>query len=166
MANRWRFPRTVNSSRLAIKRVLSGPCSALTVLQMMSHFHYRPLRGLRLIPAQRVASKSDITLLFATSSGNSAFSSEESVRLWVFGFFSNWHIICSIILVAVEINYKTKFSSVHIRSMSSIVLFLAGKWCPRREWSSPTDARAASDAARRGVLYSSVFLGSPGEYTR
>uniref|UniRef100_A0A6P7F0P5 Homeobox protein homothorax isoform X2 n=1 Tax=Diabrotica virgifera virgifera TaxID=50390 RepID=A0A6P7F0P5_DIAVI len=36
-----------------------------------------------------------------------------------------------------------------------------GKWCPRREWSSPTDARAASDAARRGVLYSSVFLGSP-----
>ncbi|XP_039282629.1 homeobox protein homothorax isoform X4 [Nilaparvata lugens] len=39
-----------------------------------------------------------------------------------------------------------------------------GKWCPRREWSSPADARAASDAARRGVLYSSVFLGSPGEY--
>lgn len=38
-----------------------------------------------------------------------------------------------------------------------------GKWCPRREWSSPTDARAASDAARRGVLYSSVFLGSPGD---
>lgn len=38
-----------------------------------------------------------------------------------------------------------------------------GKWCPRREWSSPPDARAASDAARRGVLYSSVFLGSPGD---
>ncbi|XP_018572529.1 homeobox protein homothorax isoform X2 [Anoplophora glabripennis] len=38
-----------------------------------------------------------------------------------------------------------------------------GKWCPRREWSSPTDARAATDAARRGVLYSSVFLGSPGD---
>lgn len=38
-----------------------------------------------------------------------------------------------------------------------------GKWCPRREWSSPSDARAA-EAARRGVLYSSVFLGSPGEY--
>ncbi|XP_008479454.1 homeobox protein homothorax-like, partial [Diaphorina citri] len=37
------------------------------------------------------------------------------------------------------------------------------KWCPRREWSSPSDARAA-EAARRGVLYSSVFLGSPGEY--
>ncbi|XP_018917307.2 homeobox protein homothorax isoform X1 [Bemisia tabaci] len=37
------------------------------------------------------------------------------------------------------------------------------KWCPRREWSSPTEARA-SEAARRGVLYSSVFLGSPGEY--
>uniref|UniRef100_A0A8D8SIE6 Homeobox protein homothorax n=1 Tax=Cacopsylla melanoneura TaxID=428564 RepID=A0A8D8SIE6_9HEMI len=37
-----------------------------------------------------------------------------------------------------------------------------GKWCPRREWSSP-DARAA-EAARRGVLYQSVFLGSPGEY--
>ncbi|KAJ3637421.1 hypothetical protein MTP99_000881 [Tenebrio molitor] len=37
------------------------------------------------------------------------------------------------------------------------------KWCPRREWSSPPDARAASDAARRGVLYSSVFLGSPGD---
>lgn len=41
--------------------------------------------------------------------------------------------------------------------------FISGKWCPRREWSSPPDARAASDAARRGVLYSSVFLGSPGE---
>lgn len=41
---------------------------------------------------------------------------------------------------------------------------LTGKWCPRREWSSPPDAqRAASDAARRGVLYSSVFLGSPGK---
>ncbi|KAG5899888.1 hypothetical protein JTB14_012351 [Gonioctena quinquepunctata] len=38
-----------------------------------------------------------------------------------------------------------------------------GKWCPRREWSSPTDTRAATDAARRGVLYSSVFLGSPGD---
>ncbi|XP_034238703.1 homeobox protein homothorax isoform X1 [Thrips palmi] len=40
---------------------------------------------------------------------------------------------------------------------------LGGKWCPRREWSSPVDARAAAtEAARRGVLYSSVFLGSPG----
>lgn len=38
-----------------------------------------------------------------------------------------------------------------------------GKWCPRREWSTPPDARAANDAARRGVLYSSVFLGSPGD---
>ncbi|KAL2711740.1 homeobox protein homothorax-like [Vespula squamosa] len=44
-------------------------------------------------------------------------------------------------------------------------LFVSGKWCPRREWSSPPDAqRAASDAARRGVLYSSVFLGSPGKF--
>jgi len=43
----------------------------------------------------------------------------------------------------------------------------AGKWCTtRREWPSPADARAAAAAndARRGVLYSSVFLGSPGEY--
>ncbi|KAL1110261.1 hypothetical protein AAG570_008338 [Ranatra chinensis] len=49
---------------------------------------------------------------------------------------------------------------------TSSALFLGGdgKWCPRREWPSPADARAASDAARRGVLYSSVFLGSPGEY--
>ncbi|XP_073990862.1 meis homeobox homothorax isoform X2 [Rhodnius prolixus] len=38
-----------------------------------------------------------------------------------------------------------------------------GKWCGRREWPSPAEARAASDAARRGVLYSSVFLGSPGD---
>ncbi|CAH0552237.1 unnamed protein product [Brassicogethes aeneus] len=38
-----------------------------------------------------------------------------------------------------------------------------GKWCPRREWSSPPDPRATTDAARRGVLYSSVFLGSPGD---
>ncbi|XP_049814140.1 homeobox protein homothorax isoform X3 [Schistocerca nitens] len=37
-----------------------------------------------------------------------------------------------------------------------------GKWCPRREWPSPADTRASD--ARRGVLYSSVFLGSPGEY--
>ncbi|KAJ8880588.1 hypothetical protein PR048_017058 [Dryococelus australis] len=40
---------------------------------------------------------------------------------------------------------------------------VAGKWCPRRDWQSPADARVSSDA-RRGVLYSSVFLGSPGEY--
>ena len=42
----------------------------------------------------------------------------------------------------------------------------AGKWCTtRREWPSPADARAAAaNDARRGVLYSSVFLGSPGEY--
>ena len=45
-----------------------------------------------------------------------------------------------------------------------VIFYFAGKWCPRREWSSPPDAqRAASDAARRGVLYSSVFLGSPGK---
>lgn len=59
------------------------------------------------------------------------------------------------------------------RSMDSIVIrcwfslfFFAGKWCQRpRDWNSPPDAqRAASDAARRGVLYSSVFLGSPGKY--
>ncbi|XP_071054236.1 homeobox protein homothorax isoform X2 [Onthophagus taurus] len=37
-----------------------------------------------------------------------------------------------------------------------------GKWCPRREWSSPPDARVTGDT-RRGVLYSSVFLGSPGD---
>ncbi|XP_050295046.1 homeobox protein homothorax-like [Anthonomus grandis grandis] len=43
------------------------------------------------------------------------------------------------------------------------MFFQRRKWCPRREWSSPPDARAASDAARRGVLYSSVFLGSPGD---
>ncbi|KAG5311012.1 HTH protein, partial [Acromyrmex insinuator] len=38
-----------------------------------------------------------------------------------------------------------------------------GKWCPRREWSSPPDAQRAATDARRGVLYSSVFLGSPGD---
>lgn len=37
---------------------------------------------------------------------------------------------------------------------------LAGRWC-RRDWSSPPDARA-QEASRR-VLYSQVFLGSPGE---
>ncbi|XP_076283589.1 meis homeobox homothorax isoform X4 [Lasioglossum baleicum] len=37
------------------------------------------------------------------------------------------------------------------------------KWCPRREWSSPPDAQRAASEARRGVLYSSVFLGSPGD---
>lgn len=35
-----------------------------------------------------------------------------------------------------------------------------GRWC-RRDWSSPPDARA-QEASRR-VLYSQVFLGSPGE---
>lgn len=35
-------------------------------------------------------------------------------------------------------------------------MLVSGKWCPRREWSSPPDV------ARR--VYSSVFLGSPGEY--
>lgn len=36
-------------------------------------------------------------------------------------------------------------------------MFVSGKWCgSRREWSSPPDV------ARR--VYSSVFLGSPGEY--
>lgn len=38
--------------------------------------------------------------------------------------------------------------------------FFAGRWC-RREWSSPPDTRA-NDPSRR-VLYSSVFLGSPGK---
>ncbi|EFN67592.1 hypothetical protein EAG_16274 [Camponotus floridanus] len=42
----------------------------------------------------------------------------------------------------------------------------AGKWCPRREWSSPPDAQRAASDARRGVLYSSVFLGSPGRNTQ
>lgn len=47
----------------------------------------------------------------------------------------------------------------------SFVCLFAGKWCPtRREWPSPADARAAANDTRRGVLYSSVFLGSPGEY--
>ncbi|XP_017791932.1 PREDICTED: homeobox protein homothorax [Habropoda laboriosa] len=40
---------------------------------------------------------------------------------------------------------------------------VTGKWCPRREWSSPPDAQRAASDARRGVLYSSVFLGSPGD---
>jgi hypothetical protein len=37
---------------------------------------------------------------------------------------------------------------------------ITARWC-RREWSSPPDTRA-NDQSRR-VLYSSVFLGSPGE---
>ncbi|XP_068083658.1 homeobox protein homothorax-like [Anabrus simplex] len=48
-------------------------------------------------------------------------------------------------------------------SEQTYFFLLPGKWCPRRDWQSPADARAANDA-RRGVLYSSVFLGSPGEY--
>ncbi|XP_014229006.1 homeobox protein homothorax isoform X6 [Trichogramma pretiosum] len=41
---------------------------------------------------------------------------------------------------------------------------MMGKWRQvPRDWNSPPEARAASDAARRGVLYSSVFLGSPGD---
>lgn len=42
-----------------------------------------------------------------------------------------------------------------------LLLTFVGRWC-RRDWSSPPDARAANDASRR-VLYSSVFLGSPGK---
>lgn len=49
---------------------------------------------------------------------------------------------------------RLKFENVLISKMCS---FFPGKWCPsRREWSSPPDV------ARR--VYSSVFLGSPGEY--
>ncbi|XP_021914603.1 homeobox protein homothorax isoform X16 [Zootermopsis nevadensis] len=48
---------------------------------------------------------------------------------------------------------------------NSLATDALGKWCPtRREWPSPADARAAANDTRRGVLYSSVFLGSPGEY--
>lgn len=42
-----------------------------------------------------------------------------------------------------------------------------GKWCQRRDWPPPLDARAASaaEAAKRGLLYQSVFLGgSPNDY--
>ena len=48
-------------------------------------------------------------------------------------------------------------------TVKSIFFFASGKWCPRREWSSPPDAQRAASDARRGVLYSSVFLGSPGK---
>ncbi|XP_070503889.1 homeobox protein homothorax-like [Chironomus tepperi] len=41
-----------------------------------------------------------------------------------------------------------------------MIIELIGRWC-RREWSSPPDSRA-NDPSRR-VLYSSVFLGSPGD---
>ncbi|XP_021914600.1 homeobox protein homothorax isoform X13 [Zootermopsis nevadensis] len=45
---------------------------------------------------------------------------------------------------------------------NSLATDALGKWCPtRREWPSPADARAAANDTRRGVLYSSVFLGSP-----
>ncbi|XP_023246811.1 homeobox protein homothorax, partial [Copidosoma floridanum] len=38
------------------------------------------------------------------------------------------------------------------------------KWCQRpRDWNSPPDAQRVANDARRGVLYSSVFLGSPGD---
>lgn len=59
---------------------------------------------------------------------------------------------------------------MHILSnnlLNELFLFnFTGKWCQRRtEWNSPPDAQraAATEAARRGVLYSSVFLGSPGK---
>ena len=51
-----------------------------------------------------------------------------------------------------------------LTALSLVFFFFAsGKWCPRREWSSPPDAQRAASDARRGVLYSSVFLGSPGK---
>lgn len=40
---------------------------------------------------------------------------------------------------------------------------LAGRWC-RREWTSPAqDTRNADPQRGRGILYQSVFLGSPGK---
>lgn len=45
--------------------------------------------------------------------------------------------------------------------------YFSGKWCQRRDWPPPLDARAASaaEAAKRGLLYQSVFLGgSPNDY--
>ncbi|CAD0204120.1 unnamed protein product [Chrysodeixis includens] len=54
--------------------------------------------------------------------------------------------------------HQQKHSSLHSVLDSNVkVTDALGKWCPsRREWSSPPDV------ARR--VYSSVFLGSPGEY--
>lgn len=48
-----------------------------------------------------------------------------------------------------------------------MLFFFPGKWCQRRDWPPPLDARAASaaEAAKRGLLYQSVFLGgSPNDY--
>lgn len=40
---------------------------------------------------------------------------------------------------------------------------IPGRWC-RREWTSPAaDARSADPSRGRGILYQSVFLGSPGK---
>lgn len=39
---------------------------------------------------------------------------------------------------------------------------LPGRWC-RREWTSPADTRTADPSRGRGILYQSVFLGSPGK---
>lgn len=47
-----------------------------------------------------------------------------------------------------------------INSFPPFCFVFIGRWC-RREWSSPPDSRA-NDPSRR-VLYSSVFLGSPGK---
>lgn len=48
-----------------------------------------------------------------------------------------------------------------------VIIDFIGKWCQRRDWPPPLDARAASaaEAAKRGLLYQSVFLGgSPNDY--
>ncbi|KOX76991.1 Homeobox protein homothorax [Melipona quadrifasciata] len=58
---------------------------------------------------------------------------------------------------------KTK--DIHLGRRQCEKPVINGKWCPRREWSSPPDAQRAASDARRGVLYSSVFLGSPGGVT-
>ncbi|XP_058816292.1 homeobox protein homothorax-like isoform X2 [Topomyia yanbarensis] len=50
---------------------------------------------------------------------------------------------------------------VHNRNREALYAsYYLCRWCSRRDWSSPPDSRV--DASRR-VLYSSVFLGSPGD---
>lgn len=127
----------------------------------VSHFHNHRFKGLAPSSARRVVFKRDITsqtfliaiqrLIYAVKHLNKIIAGlcggtvEEVGRSLLRNCLWCWL-------------FDDEFTH-----LNGLCVWFTGKWCPRREWSSPPDARAASDAARRGVLYSSVFLGSPGK---
>lgn len=69
-----------------------------------------------------------------------------------------WYNNVKLIHLATHFDWcPTNPSNYHVSSFP-----FPGRWC-RREWTSPADTRTADPARGRGILYQSVFLGSPGK---